>query len=75
MVDFLCLSLVLPAFFHLPLAFTLPRGNTDGAAGDLTGAMVALSILFKRFTDLHWCYNSIILLVSCLIAEGRECKH
>ena len=68
MVGFLCLSLV----FHLPLAFTLPVGNTDGAAGDLTGAMVALKILFNEFA---WVFNTV-LLVSCLIiAEGRECKH
>ena len=41
MVDFLCFSLVLSAVFHLPLAYTLPRVNTGGAAGDLTGAMVS----------------------------------
>ena len=45
MVGFLCLGLVL----YLPLAFTLPMGSTDGAAGDLTGAMVALIILFNEF--------------------------
>ena len=53
MVGFLCLSLVL----HLPHAFTLPMGNTDGAAGDLTGAMVALLNLLNEFAcvlQLHW---------------------
>ena len=40
MVEVLCVVFVLSSVFHLPLAFTLPLGNVDEAAGDLTGAMV-----------------------------------
>ena len=52
MMDFLCLSLVLSAVFHLPRAFTLPQVNTGGAAGDLTGAMVGFVNYSKKCIDI-----------------------
>ena len=48
MVEVLCVVFVLSSVFRLPLAFTLPLGNVDEAAGDLTGAMVRFFLMIKQ---------------------------
>ena len=59
MVEVLCVVFVLSSVFHLPLAFTLPLGNVDEAAGDLTGAMVRFFLMIKQIDInfyLFWTY-------------------
>ena len=64
MVEVLCVVFVLSSVFRLPLAFTLPLGNVDEAAGDLTGAMVRF---FKRSNKLTSTCTSSELIAFVLL--------